>query len=113
MPVLVLLMPVLVLLLLFVLLCVKRNGLQRNKLPSGLEAITTTGSLRRIRLFRGATRASLSPKSECGAGLYEDLLPSIPTLALCDKPSPHDAAKSPCTMHSHFVTYEAVDSTCR
>ena len=56
---------------------------------------------------------SWSPKTEGGAGLYEDLLPSIPTLALCDKPSPHDAAKSPRTMHSHFVSYEAADSTFR
>ena len=24
-----------------------------------------------------------------------------------------DAAKSPCGMHSNFVSYEAVDSTCR
>ena len=24
-----------------------------------------------------------------------------------------DALKSPCTMHSYFVSFEAVDSTCR
>jgi hypothetical protein len=47
------------------------------------------------------------------AELRKGLLPSIPTLALCDKPSPHDAAKSPCTMPSHCLHLEVTDSTCR
>jgi hypothetical protein len=40
-------------------------------------------------------------------------IPSIGTLAVCDKPSPHDTAKSPCTMPSHWVNLEVTDSTCR
>jgi hypothetical protein len=34
---------------------IKRNELRRNKLPSGVEAITTKVASRRIRLCRGAT----------------------------------------------------------
>ena len=52
-------------------------------------------------------------KSECGANSFEGTLPSIPTLGKCDKPSPHDAAKSPCRMHSKCVNLDMANSTCR
>jgi hypothetical protein len=66
-----------------------------------------------VRIHHHGRQSSIAIEWVIEVVLNRDLLPSIPTLALCDKPSPHDAAKSPCRMHSIFVSYEAVDSTCR
>ena len=73
---------------------------------------------RNERIFtKGRTLQRCSPsivKPEAGGtALYDGPFPSIPTLAVSDKPSSHYAAKSPCRIHSPSVDLDVANYTRR
>ena len=70
-------------------------------------------SLQRFWTFDPKRELGLSQLTRGTYTIGEKRSPGAGQLVDLKKPSPHDAAKSPCRMPSNFVSYETVDSNCR